>query len=331
MTVTALAAFGDEPRSLVTPQQFAEFTEEWLRNRRLRKSTRNAYRRAVKSWMAWCDRWDRNPLGAKFTHVNEYARYLEEVGDIETGRVLKPSTVALRLTGIAAWYRFMVQVGLLAANPVDGVDRPDVDQENSTTVGMTPVEVDKLLRAATRHSLRYRAMMYVLADLGLRVSELLDLEIANVRHEQGLHVIRFEIKGGDWHVRKLSTDAGRAVDDYLFERATKAGCRMADLTGPVFVTSTGRKLYRQQLFEVVRMLAKQAKIRSWEHLSPHSLRHAYATNLLELGVPLEQVQHSMRHRRPETTLRYWRNKDNLNRDPSDKLAAARAKRAEGRA
>lgn len=328
MITTAIAFPDDEPRPLVTPQQFAEFTEAWLTRRRLRKNTRDAYRRGVKSWVSWNLRWDRNPLDAKFTHVNEYARYMEEVGDIETGRVLKPSTVAQRLTGISSWYRFMVQMGLISGNPCDGVDRPYVDQDYSSSVGMSPLEMDKLLRAAGRHSRRYLAMMCVLADLGLRVSELLDLDIANVRHEQGMHVARFEIKGGDWHVRKLSGDASRAVDDYLAERAAEAGCRVSDLTGPVFVTATGRKLDRQQVYHIVRSLAKKAKIVSWENLSPHSLRHTYVTRLLELGVPLEQVQRSLRHRRPETTLRYWRNKDDLTRDPSDKLAADRAKRSQ---
>lgn len=309
----------------VQPAGFAEFTDAWLRNRRLSAHTRSAYRRDVDAWLRWSDRAGLDPLAATFLHVNEYARELESTVDIRTGRPLTPATVARRLSALASWYDFLVRLGAVGSNPVAGADRPRVARDHSATVGLTAAEVDALLAAAGAdtgpQAPRNRAMLTLLADLGLRVGELVGLDVADLGHERGHRTVRFVGKGGKPRRRALAPGTAAALDAYLGVR----GC--AD--GPLFVTGTGARVDRHAVFRLVRRLARDAGIPAWAKLSPHSLRHAFATTARDEGVPLEDVQDAMGHADPRTTRRYDRDRHNLDRDPTYAIGAARARRGAG--
>jgi integrase/recombinase XerD len=318
------------PRSrgeLATPvQEFVDFTEAWLSNRRLSANTREAYRRDVMTYLAWCTEHGIHPLQAKFTHVNEYARALEGSSDPRNGRPLAPATVARKLSGLSSWYDFLAKLGVVSANPVSGADRPNVSRDHSATVGLSPSEVDALLHAAMLESPRHHALVTLLADLGLRVGEAIRLDLKDLGHERGHRTVRFLGKGGRPRRRALAPGTAAALDTYLAQRAERAGVQVGDLTGPVFVTSTGRPLDQPAIFRMIRKLAEKAGIPSAGRLSPHSLRHAFATTARAEGVPLEDVQDAMGHADPRTTRRYDRDRHNLDRDPSYAIWAARARR-----
>ena len=93
------------------------------------------------------------------------------------------------------------------------------------------------------------------------------------------------------------------------------------------MTSTGARIDRHGVFRLIRRLAREAGIPAADRLSPHSLRHAFATAARDEGIPLEDVQDAMGHADPRTTRRYDRDRHNLDRDPAYTLAAARARRA----
>jgi site-specific recombinase XerD len=97
----------------------------------------------------------------------------------------------------------------------------------------------------------------------------------------------------------------------------------------LFVTSSGARIDRHAVFRLVRRLAREAGIAAADRLSPHSLRHAFATAARDEGVPLEDVQDAMGHADPRTTRRYDRDRHNLDRDPAYVIAAARARRGGG--
>ncbi|MET0424363.1 MAG: tyrosine-type recombinase/integrase, partial [Actinoplanes sp.] len=115
--------------------------------------------------------------------------------------------------------------------------------------------------------------------------------------------------------------AAAALDEYLRVRG--------DGDGPLFVTSTGGRMDRHAIFRLVRRLAGEAGIAGADKLSPHSLRHAFATAARGEGVPLEDVQDAMGHADPRTTRRYDRDRHNLDRDPAYTIAAARVRRRDG--
>ncbi|MGE5828092.1 MAG: tyrosine-type recombinase/integrase [Micromonosporaceae bacterium] len=306
------------------------FTDGWLRNRRLSDHTRDAYRRDVATWLAWCRVHELDPLTANFVHVNAYARALESTLDDRTGRPPTPATVARKLSGLSSWYAFLTKLGAVPANPVAGADRPPVDRDHSGTVGLSGPEVDALLAAAEADTgpacLRNQALIAVLADLGLRVGEVIGLDITDLGYERGHRSVRFTGKGGRPRRRALTPASTAAVETYLIERAGTAGVPMEQLQGPLFVTASGARLDRHAVFRLVRRLARAAGIPAWAKLSPHSLRHAFATAARDEGVPLEDVQDAMGHADPRTTRRYDRDRHNLDRDPSYVIWAARARR-----
>ncbi|MFI7373057.1 tyrosine-type recombinase/integrase [Actinoplanes sp. NPDC049668] len=293
-----------------------EFTEAWLGNRRLSAHTRDAYRRDVAAWLAWCAARDLDPLRASFLDVNAYARGLE-------ARPLAPASVARKLSGLSSWYDFLAKLRAVEANPVGGADRPPVSRDHSATVGLSPEEVDALLTAAEAGTgpaaARNLAVVALLADLGLRVGELVGLDVADLGVERGHRSVRFVGKGGRPRRRVLTPYAAAALDAYLAGR----------VDGPMFVTASGARVDRHSVFRLVRRLAREAGIEGWARLSPHSLRHAFATTARAEGVPLEDVQDAMGHADPRTTRRYDRDRHNLDRDPAYTIAAARVRRGAG--
>jgi site-specific recombinase XerD len=306
------------------------FTDGWLANRRLSEHTRAAYRVDVGRWLDWCRGRDLDPMAATFVHINAYARDLEQT--VAAGRAgpLSPATVARMLSGLSSWYGFLVKLGALAGNPVAGADRPRVSRDQSTTRGLTAAEVDALLAAAAADrgpaAARNLAAVAVLADLGLRVGELVGLDLGDLGAERGHRVIRFTGKGGQPRRRALTPASTAALDTYLAGRAAAAGVPVDELAGPLFATATGARWDRHAVLRLVRRLAAAAGIPAAADLSPHSLRHAFATVAREEGVPLEDVQDAMGHADPRTTRRYDRDRHNLDRDPSYAVWAARARR-----
>jgi site-specific recombinase XerD len=314
------------PGALTVGGSAEQVTEAWLANRRLSEHTRDAYRRDVAAWLAWCAQRELDPLRASFLDVNAYARGLE-------ARALAPATVARKLSGLSSWYDFLTKLRAVAANPVGGADRPPVSRDHSATVGLSPEEVDALLQAAEADTgptaVRHRAALALLADLGLRVGELVGLDVADVGVERGHRSVRFTGKGGKPRRRALTPYAAAALDAYLAQRAAAEGTSADRLDGPLLVTATGARIDRHAMFRLVRRLARDAGIAGWARLSPHSLRHAFATTARAEGVPLEDVQDAMGHADPRTTRRYDRDRHNLDRDPAYTIAAARVRRSGG--
>ncbi|WP_203706858.1 tyrosine-type recombinase/integrase [Asanoa iriomotensis] len=318
-----MPALGGADRAAIAAVSGAsEFTDAWLANRRLSPHTRAAYKRDVGAWLAWCGARGVDPLAASFLDVNAYARQVEESA--------APTTVARKMSALSSWYEFLVKLRALDANPVSGADRPRVDRDHSATVGLAPEEVDALLRTAAEATgptaARTRAALALLADLGLRVGELVSLDVADLGEERGHRSIRFTGKGGKHRRRALTPGTAAAVDAYLTERAAIAGKTAAELTGPLLATASGGRLDRHAIFRLVRKVARDAGIPAADRLSPHSLRHAFATTARAEGVALEDVQDAMGHADPRTTRRYDRDRHNLDRDPAYAIWSARARR-----
>lgn len=293
--------------------------DAWLANRRLSAHTRQAYRTDVSHWLAWCTENGLDPQRATFIHINTYARALEQDR--------APTTVARKLSAISSWYTFLVKVGAMPLNPVAAADRPYVDRDHSTTIGLSPAETAAVVNAADHspHDARARVIITLLADLGLRVGELTSLDLAGLSYERGHRCIRFTGKGGHPRRRGLSPSSVRVLDAYLAQRAAASQLTPDALTGPLLITSSGARVDRAFIYRLVRQLARDAGITFWASLSPHSLRHAFATTARAEGVPLEDVQDAMGHADPRTTRRYDRDRHNLDRDPTYAVWAARSR------
>ena len=326
-----------------------QLTVTWLAG--FAAHTRTAYFRDLAHYLAWCQRLGIDPVRARGSDLDHYRSTLEHPPG---HRPPSAATVHRRLSALSSWYRYLVanSDGAVSVNPAAAVRRPRVERDASATVGLTAAQVRALLRGADElvaarlsrvpsaranddtgtvppplaralAALRDRALLRLLADLGMRVGEALGLDVDALSHNQGRRTVRYRGKGGVRRERPLPAGVGRALDEYLAARARAARRPVGQLSGPLFATTsrdggTGR-LTEPAAFLLVRRVARYAGIPSADRLSPHSLRHAFATNARELGVPLEDVQDAMGHADARTTRRYDRGRHALHRDPALRL------------
>lgn len=194
---------------------------------------------------------------------------------------------------------------------MSNVRRPKVS-DDSATVGLTAEELDRLLTAAEAHGPRSAALVSLLVYNGLRIAEVLACDIEHFTHQRGHRVLRIVRKGGKASTEPLAPIVLHTLETYVGERTS----------GPIFLNAEGtERLSYSTSYALIRRLAKRADIASYARISPHSLRHSFATELLAAGVPLQDVQDAMGHADPRTTRAYDRSRHNLDRHPTYTMAA----------
>lgn len=272
--------------------------------------TAEAYRLDLAGWARWCAGLGVHPLAAERHHVDLWVRHMTSVPSSRTGRVAAPATVARKLSALSGFYSYGVhEAGVLEHSPVASVRRPRVSDE-SAAVGLTADELRVLLAAAAEHSPRSLALVTLLTFCGLRISEALNAEVRDYGHDHGHRTLRVVRKGGKAARVALAPVVVRALDDYLAGRT--AGRLLEGRDG-------GPYAYRAAARQIVR-LCRRAGLPAG--VTPHSLRHSYATESLRLGAALQDVQDALGHSDPRTTRRYDRARGNLDRSPNYLLAAA---------
>jgi integrase/recombinase XerD len=274
-------------------------------------NTATAYRRDLESWAAWCARLGVHPLAAERHHVDAWVRHLTSEAQPRTGRPASAATVARKLSALAGFYDFGVHdAGVLTHSPAASVRRPKVSDE-SQAVGLSAEELRRLLAAASANSPRSAALVSVLTFCGLRISEALGADVRDYGHDSGHRVLRVIRKGGKTARVALAPPVVRALNEYLEGRTD----------GPIFLSANGRDRYGYKLaYEQLLRLCKTARLP--DGVTPHSLRHSYATESLRLGAALQDVQDALGHADPRTTRRYDRSRHNLDRSPNYLLATA---------
>lgn len=307
-------------RSAGAAPNVVEATATWLARRKSIHS-RTAYAKDASWWLAWCAASDTNPALARPLQADQYAAALTEAE-------LAKSTRARRLAAASSWYAYLVRAEAAERNPFFGMERPSVSADDSPTRGMTAAQLAALLAYARKNeTARTYALLVMLAVTAARIGSLLNARVGDLGHDQGHRVIDLTTKRDHRKRFALVPMAVDAVEVLLAERHEPGPEEL------LFVTSTGRPMDEPAAFRLVRRVAKAASIPHAARLSPHSLRHSYATALLSKGVPLADVQDAMGHADPRTTRRYDRAAGALDRSPSyrmqDELTAAmRAAEAE---
>lgn len=247
------------------------------------------------------------------------ARALEQVTDQDLTRYLEKlhrarlsaRTVARKLTAIRQFFKFCAVEKSLARNPADRLELPKLPAR--LPKGMSREEVQALLEAvaeglpypreATRETLqaRDRALVLLLYATGLRVSELLGLTFHSIDTEQGY--LRVRGKGEKERIVPFAPAAGEALLRYLEGAREKlVGGKPEAESDLLFVNYGGGALTRQGFWKLLRELALRAGIQ--RPISPHALRHAFATHLLEAGMNLRSLQALLGHSDLSTTQIY---------------------------
>src|SRR2546425_5218669 len=207
-------------------------------------------------------------------------------------RKLKPRSATRAFAAVRGLHKFLILEKATTENPTANVEQPRWWKPLPNVLAMD--EVDRLLSApdtATPRGLRDRAMLEVLYATGLRVSELTGLRLDGVNTEAGF--VRCLGKGNKERIVPLGASAASAVSAYLAAR------RVPEPTNYLFLNNRGEKLSRMGFWKILKGYGIRAAIK--KRLTPHVLRHSFATHLLERGADLRAVQTMLGHSNISTT------------------------------
>ena len=199
------------------------------------------------------------------------------------------------LSSLHSFYKWMIMEGEMTDNPSDAIEAPKLGKYLPAVLSVE--EVDRLIAAVDLDSAfgkRDRAMLETLYGLGLRVSELVSLRISSIWTEQGF--VSVIGKGDKQRLVPLGGMARDAIRDYLEVRGPAADRESSDI---LFLNRFGCALTRVAVFKMIKAYAVKAGIS--KEISPHTLRHSFATHLIENGADLRAVQEMLGHESILTT------------------------------
>jgi integrase/recombinase XerD len=267
--------------------------------RGLAPNTLEAYRRDLRRYAEFLGtRGVKDPVAAGEAEIAAFVAHLSEA-EFEPGKRYRPSSVARALAAVRSLHRFLVLEGDTEADPAEGVARPKVPRTLPRPLSVD--EVAALVAAPAGDdpaALRDRAILETLYGAGLRISELVGLDVDDVDLDEGS--VRAVGKGSKERVVPLGRFAVRALEGYLVRgRPDLASARTR---GALFLNQRGGRLTRQGCTNIIKAMARRAGIR--KRVTPHMLRHSFATHLLEGGADVRVVQELLGHASVATTQIY---------------------------
>ena len=271
--------------------------------RGLSSNTVDAYRRDLAMWSAFCARNKRDPARVSSDDVTTYLEKLR-TGKPPATKALAPSSVARMLVSLRSFYRFLRREGHVDVDPTAKVGVPK--RPRSLPKAIAIEDVERLIEAPAPDDLlgrRDRAMLETLYGAGLRISELVGLDVDDVDLEKGSILVRAG-KGEKSRVVPLGRAGRKAIEAFLTLTrpvlvARSAGARSA---GALFLNSRGGRLSRQGCWKILRAHAVASGLEG--KVSPHTLRHSFATHMLDGGADIRVVQELLGHASLATTQVY---------------------------
>ncbi len=226
----------------------------------------------------------------KLVHLRQFIKYLGNLG-------LEPSTQARIISGIKAFFFYLLEESLITDDPANLLETPRIRRKLPDTLSIS--EIDQLIvaiDASKPMGMRDKAIIETLYSCGLRVSELTDLKLSNIYPDS--EFLKVVGKGNKERIIPIGASALKYIriykDDIRRHQAIKNGHQ--DF---LFLNHRGSKLSRTAIFNLIKKLATDAGIT--KTISPHTLRHSFATHLLEGGADLRAIQDMLGHASITTT------------------------------
>jgi integrase/recombinase XerD len=227
--------------------------------------------------------------------IQDFILDLKERGYTET-------SVARKVAAVRSFFAFLAAEGSINANPTEGLSSPRVGK--ALPKAITPNEVDELLeqpaRRSTPEARRDRAMLELLYATGMRVTELVSLNMENLNMDPRSPFVRCVGKGAKERSIPIHEHALEALSGYLEEGRPLMVRDRAEFA--LFVNRRGERLTRQGFWLILKGYAKSANLGG--DVTPHTLRHSFATHMLRGGMPLRNVQEMLGHANISTTQVY---------------------------
>jgi integrase/recombinase XerD len=262
------------------------------------QNTVSAYRNDLGQFLGYLQQLDlaRRPRGWGNVTRDHIVGYMLEMKE----REYASSTVARKVAAVKSFFNFLVEQGQLKKNPANELDSPKVEKHRPAAI--PPEEIDRLLAAPQGKSptaYRDRALLESLYATGLRVSELVALDVSDVDIDAG--TVRCTGKGAKQRILPVYDRALRVIDDYI-TLGRPALVRNNPEEQALFLNRRGKRLTRQGLWLIIKRYVDRMGIQG--HVTPHTLRHSFATHMLRGGAGLREVQQMLGHANISTTQVY---------------------------
>lgn len=258
----------------------------------LSDNTTAAYRRDLRRFFEWLA--GRDPKRMTIRELSDYAAWLHK-------QELAPASLARHLVSLKLFYRYLQLEGTVRDNPAELLGAQKLWERIPTV--LAPDVVDRMLQAPLRNKtckLRDRALMELLYATGCRASELANLKLRDVQLDAGYCVCRG--KGDKERIVPMGTRAVAAVRDYLKNERPETARLAKTPPAALLLSRRGLRIRRERIWELVKEYALQAG--APPEVSPHTLRHSFATHLLAGGADLRLVQEMLGHASIQTTQLY---------------------------
>ena len=263
------------------------FLNYLLVDKGLSNNTVKAYEADISSFFQWLDNEDLKYKNLQEDHVNQYISFLFQ-------RKMRSSSVNRKISSIKSFYIFLVKRNFVKNSPLNDLVTPK--QEKYLPESMSEAEVDKLLNSpdvTNKIENRDKAMIEMLYATGMRISELVNLKMTDVDMKRC--VVKVFGKGSKERLVPFGETALDSLRSYLNEREQSS-------SKEIFLSNRGKKMTRVAFWQRVKIYLIRENLKN--SISPHTLRHAFATHLLNRGADLRSVQLLLGHSDLSTTQIY---------------------------
>lgn len=270
----------------------------------LAENTVAAYRRDLLTWQRFLELHKTDPVTVKVTDLTSFLECLR-AGKPPASRPLSPSSVARMVVSIRALYRFLVREGRVDSDPTVTLGVPK--QPRSLPKAIPIEDVERLIDLPDTSPLgrRDRAIIEVLYGTGVRISELAAFDVDDLNLDEGSALVRSG-KGNKSRVVPMGRAARRAVGDYLTVTRSELVKKRSKLgqtaSAALFLNARGGRLSRQGCWKILKGYARTGGLE--DKVSPHTLRHSFATHMLDAGADIRVVQELLGHASLATTQVY---------------------------
>ena len=217
----------------------------------------------------------------------------------EESKRVNAKTQGRIISTLKTFFNFLVLEKLISDSPIENIDYPKIDSK--IPLVLSTDEIDKIISSAfsKKYGLRNQAIIEIMYSCGLRVSELTEMKISNIFFDESL--IKILGKGNKERFIPLSSIAKKLLYNYIKYNRKKLSYdkQSVDI---VFLNNRGKKLTRVMVYNIINDAALEAKIN--KKISPHTLRHSFATHLIENGADIISIQKMMGHENVVTTEKY---------------------------
>ena len=273
--------------------KFLEFIEK---DKKLSSNTLESYHRDIYQFKDYIDENKIDYIKIEGSQIVEYLDYLAKINK-------KPSTISRHLASIRLFYQYLLRNKNVKEDPTKGIQSPKIEKKAPSV--LSSQEVSLLLEQPSGEdlkSLRDKAMLEVAYATGMRVTEIISLNIENVDLNAGSVTCKNENKQRIIPLGKLSL---KALNEYI----TKARPNLIrdEKEQALFVNINGRRLTRQGFWKIIKFYKEQAHIS--KDITPHVLRHSFATHLLQNGADLKSIQAMLGHSDISSTQVYMQFQD----------------------